>query len=123
MFNAKTERKATRTSLRGIGWMHIENLDSLSSGFILNKHLQLVKGPSVEPRADFFARFNAISDIFQIFKKNRRTSILLCFGDDFFRHAVVHMASRTLFSAGDLSQSLFCRLRTFALKALSKIGR
>gem|GEM_PF-4305686 len=117
MLNTMPKSKTVRTGLRSISRMHVKDLDSLGCGFILHKFPQTIKRPTMQSRTHFFARFYSIPNIFQIFENNGRTSIALRFRDNLLGYTMVLMANRTLFSARDFSQALFCGLRTVALKA------
>src|SRR3990167_4366097 len=107
-----------RTNFRCIGRTNIDYLDSFRLSFVFHKFAQLIKCPAVQPRTVLFTGSNALTNVFQVFHKNRRTTIVFSFLNDFFGYTVIHVFNMALFSARDIPQSLFSGLRTFALKAL-----
>lgn len=116
MFLTYTQRKTMRAGLGCKFWLYISNFDPEACRFIFNKLPQLVKRPTVQSRAEFFSCFDSFPDVFQIFHNEGRTPVHSSLRYDLFRDAVIHVLNVAFFSAGDMPQSLFSRLRTVALK-------
>lgn len=119
MFPAFTETKAIRTSLRSIFGTDVFHLDPRTCCLILHKLPQLIKRPTVQPGSKLFACFDPFADVLQIFHYNSGTTVSLSLQNDLLGNAVIDGFNMPFFSAGDIPQLLFSRLRTVALKTPS----
>lgn len=111
-----TEFTAVRTSLGckvGINFNYIN--PSLIS-FILNKSLELVKTPSIEPEVKPFS-FLGLADSFDVFEYNCSS---ITIADDLFAYNMIPVSLETSFSARNLFQEFPCRVSAFALEPCSQ---
>lgn len=104
------------TGLRSVSRIHVGDPHPLSFCFVGNKLTQLIKRPSMQPRANSFVCSDPQADVFQILKHNLCAAISFGFLNKSFGNTMVYIGHMPSFSARDLPQPLFCRLRTVALK-------
>lgn len=120
MFTTNADLTTSATSFACISRVNIDNRDTCFEGFILDKLLKLSKSPRVDNLSLFFGKFDAISDVCQVFKDNHITG--LAARDNSLAVDVVLVCHPASFFAAKLFQSAFGRFRAFGLKSLAKFS-
>ena len=120
MFDSSANTKTARASLRSKCGKNIFHAHSFCCRFVFNHLPQLIERPTMQARSYLFACSNPVSYVFQVFHNNSTAAMFFSFADNLLGNTVIHVLNVTSFSARDLSQFLSCRLRTVALKTLSR---
>jgi hypothetical protein len=119
MFATNSYFATFATPLRRVSRINIDDRNASMISFIFDKLLKLTEGPGVNHGSLLSSCFNPVSDIGQFFKSDHVAGLTVC--DDGFTDAVVDVLHVAAFFAREQFQSVFRRLRAFALKSLAKL--
>ena len=115
---ARTEFTAVRAGLRSHIWAYKLNNLSCSFRFILDKALQLIEAPTIEPSVQSLAHMlvPTFTDSIQIFQDDT-----ISISNNLFADVVVYPSHITFLPTRRLLEQPFSRLRAFSLKFLPQI--
>src|SRR5437764_9877265 len=94
------------TRLRGVGRVHKVDRHACPSGFVRNKHAQLIEGPAMPLIAIFSTNRNPFSDACEVFKSDclASTSSLV---DQGFGYAVVDIFLEAMLTPREFLETAF----------------
>ena len=119
-----SDSPAHRTCLARIGGVDVHHGESQGFGLIGDKILQLPKGPPVQTCANPFSRFDAVTNMRQVFHADCPHVQPLCLLNDGLGHFMVDVFDMPPFPTGDSAQLFFGGATTVGLEtaAMGKVA-
>ena len=114
---ALPQAQALRTCLAGVGRIDVRDSDAHLFSFVGYKVLQLPPRPPVEPGAHAFTRFDAKTDVRQVFHGNSRGAFGKGLRHNLLGRDVIDVLDVSRFTPRGLAQRLSCGLAAVALQA------